>query len=129
MNRIALLVLGTAVLIGGVLFVRSTTMTVHTRMAPDSRLSVRAEARWRGNAQSAPRLAHALTIECVAETKASADVLAFRWSPDGRFRFTVAPALDEPDRRQLRGCLSDLRMSSLLVAVDGMTWTDRGPTR
>ena len=120
MTRATPVVIAVAVLIAAAFFVRSTTMTVHTPMPPHSRLAVRAEARWRGNPRSAPRLARALTIECVAETKARARIPSFRWHADGEFRFVVAPALDEPDRRQLRGCLSDLRMTSLLVSVHDM---------
>jgi hypothetical protein len=129
MRRAVLVVIAVAALVGAVLFVRTTTMTVHTRMGADSRLSVRADARWRGNARSASRLAHALTLQCVAETNALADVLSFHWAAHGRFDFTVAPALDEPDRRQLRGCLSDLQMSALLVSVSEMTWSRHGAVR
>ncbi len=125
MTRAIPTVVAVTVLIVATIFVRSTTMTVHTPMPPNSRLAVTAEARWRSNPRSAARLARALTIQCVAETKATARIPSFRWNTDGEFHFVVTPALDKPDRRQLRGCLNDLRMSSLVVTVHHMQWPEK----
>jgi hypothetical protein len=115
---VAVVVLVIAVVVG-VLALRDTAMTVHEEMPPDSHLEVEATARWRGEAENAPRLAEALAMQCVAETSATARVDAFTWHGE-EFTFIVQPALDEPDRKQLKGCLSDLRMPRLIVGVDRM---------
>jgi hypothetical protein len=114
-----------AVLVGiGVL--RRITMTVHTSMPAGSRLVVEASARWKGSRESAENHARALTIACVSETSAPAELREFTWRDDGRFRFVVTPGFDEPDRRQLRGCMSDLRMPELLVDVRHVRTTGAG---
>lgn len=108
------------VLVAGIVKLREATQTVHTRMPAASRLDVQAHARWRDGAQGARHRTWALTVGCVSETKSSARVQRFGWSPDGDYHFTVRPALDRPDRRQLSGCLGDLRVPQLLVEVDAM---------
>ncbi|NIH70121.1 hypothetical protein [Modestobacter marinus] len=49
----------------------------------------------------------------------NADVVAesFRTVADGVFAFRLRPGLDEFERRELRGCLSDTRVQHLLVDV------------
>jgi hypothetical protein len=119
MSRVVVVVVLVVAAVVAVLALRDTAMTVHTEMPADSRLEVEASARWRGKTETAPRLAEALAIQCVAETRATALLDAFAWH-GGDFTFTVEPALDEADRKQLKGCLSDLRMPHLIVAVDKM---------
>lgn len=97
--------------------VRRAAMTVHTPMPADSHLLVEASARWRGGASKAAHLSRALTGGCVTETSSRAKLRDFAWHDDGRFEFTVVPSFDKADRRQLRGCMSDLRMPKLLVSV------------
>ncbi len=109
-----LVALGAAVLV-----LRQLAMTVHTPMPAGSYLEVRASARWRDSERGAHSLARALTVACVTETAAGTQLHAFSWR-DGSFRFSVAPAFDEADRRQLRGCMSDLRMPGLIVSVQEM---------
>jgi hypothetical protein len=108
------------VLVGGILLLRAGTMTVHTVMAADSRLVVDGNARSRDAADRAETLTRALVNQCVAETADRSAVRELTWRGDGHFSAVVVPALDEPDRRQLDGCLSDFRMPRLLVSVDGM---------
>jgi hypothetical protein len=119
MNKVVVVIVIVVIAVAAVLALRSTAMTVHTEMPPNSRLEVDATASWRGETETAPRLAEALTIQCVAETSATARVDSFTWYGDD-FTFAVQPALDEPDRKQLKGCLSDLRMPRLIVGVDRM---------
>lgn len=119
MTRVVVTIAVIALAVAGVLALRGRAMTVHTKMPPDSHLEVAATARWRGKTETAPRRAEALAIQCVAETTPTAIVDSFTWN--GReFTFVVRPALDEADRRELHGCLSDLRMPRLIVSVDEM---------
>ncbi len=119
MSRVLVGLAVVAAAIGAIVALRSTSMTVHTKMPADSHLVVEATARWRSARPSAPRLARALTIQCVAETSAHTGMRDFAWH-GGSFSFEVAPSLDEADRRQLKGCLSDLRMPKLIISVDHM---------
>ena len=119
MSRVLVGLAVVAAAIGAIVALRSTSMTVHTKMPADSYLVVEATARWRSAPSSAPRLARALTIQCVAETSAHTGMRHFVWN-DGQFSFEVAPSLDEADRRQFKGCISDLRMPKLIIAVDYM---------
>jgi hypothetical protein len=120
MRRLVAGVVVVAVVVGGILLLRSETMTVHTEMGRDSRLVVEGSARSRNAADRAETLTRALVSQCVAETADASVVDAFTWHDDGDYSAVVVPALDEPDRRQLDGCLSDLRMPRLLVSVDEM---------
>jgi hypothetical protein len=118
-TRIVVLVTIAVAVVVGVLALRNNAMTVHTDMPAGSRLIVDANARWKGERESAPRLAQALVVQCVTETATHVTPVSFDWH-GGDFTFEIRPALDEPDRRQLKGCLSDLRMPRLIVAVDEM---------
>lgn len=114
------------VLVVGLVLLRSTTMTRHTAMPPDSRLTVVAWARWRETDTGAQDLARAVSVECVVQTSETATTRGFEWRHSGRFRFSVVPALDHPDRRQLTGCLSDLRLGGFLVDVESVTVSHGG---
>jgi hypothetical protein len=118
-TRIVVGVIVVVLTIVGVIVLRNNSMTVHERMPRDSALFVAAEARWRVADSTAPTLARALTIQCVAETSVRHTAASFAWD-DGAFTFEVLPALDDADQRQLKGCLSDFRMPRLIVAVDEM---------
>lgn len=119
----------TRVLVGGLVVIglavavftmRERLETRHEVMPPDSRLVVDGTAEVRGPLARAPMMARGLVAACLVEAAAESDLTGFTWRGHGRFRFVARPALDEPDRRQLHGCLEDLRVPRLLVAVDGM---------
>jgi hypothetical protein len=113
-------------LVVGVLAMREALETRHEVMPPQSHLVVDASASVRGPREQAPSLARGLVAACVVEAATESQVVGFTWEGGGRFRFVARPALDEPDRRQLRGCLEDLRVPRLLVSVRAMT-VDRAP--
>lgn len=119
MTRVLLLVGALVGAVVAVVALRSTSMTVHTEMPANSHLVVEANARWRGDHTGPARLARALTLQCSAETSDGSVVRDFAWR-GGPFSFELTPGLDEPDQRQLKGCLSDLRMPKLIVSVDRM---------
>jgi hypothetical protein len=126
MTRLLAFLAASLVVVVAVVGLRAATMTAHTRMPRDSHLEIEATARWRGAPEAAANRARALAYACVAESSSSAIADDFRWRADGRFTVRVTPALDDPDRRQLDGCLSDLRMPRLLVTVDRMRSTGIG---
>ena len=105
----------------GVLAMREALETRHEVMPPGSHLVVDATASVRGPREHAPSLARGLVAACAVEAATDSQVVRFTWQGRGRFRFVTRPALDEPDRRQLRGCLEDLRVPRLLVSVHDMT--------
>jgi hypothetical protein len=110
-----------ALLVAGVLAMREALETRHEVMPPGSHLVVDASASVRGPAEHAPSMARGLVAACIVEAATEAEVVEFGWQGRGRFRFVTQPALDEPDRRQLNGCLEDLRVPRLLVSVHDMT--------
>jgi hypothetical protein len=112
-----LLVVAVAV---GVIVMREALETRHEVMPPGSHLVVDASASVRGPREHAPSLARGLVAACIVEAATDSQVVRFTWQGEGRFRFVTRPALDEPDRRQLRGCLEDLRVPRLLVSVHEM---------
>jgi hypothetical protein len=114
---VGILVVGMVV---GVLAMREALETRHEVMPPGSHLVVDASASVRGPREHAPSLARGLVAACVVEAATESQVVRFTWQGQGRFRFVTRPALDEPDRRQLRGCLEDLRVPRLLVSVHDM---------
>ena len=65
-------------------------------------------------------MSRALSTVCVTEASGRAKPQDFEWSGRGTSKFVVAPSLGEADRRQLEGCLSDLRMPKLIVSVQRM---------
>lgn len=130
MTRLLAFVVGSAVVVAVVVGLRAATMTSHTAMPSDWRLTVAATARWKDSDTAAADRTRALAFACVAESSSNAVVDDFRWHADGDFTVVVAPALDGPDRRQLHGCLSDIRMPRLLVTVHRMDVDDaRGGAR
>src|SRR3954465_9275986 len=108
--RVLLAGLLAAALAAGGVAMRGALETRHEVMPPHSRLVVDASASVRGPREHAPSLARGLVAACIAEAAAEARVVQFAWRGAGRFRFVTRPALDEPDRRQLQGCLEDLRV-------------------
>lgn len=126
MTRLLAFVVAGSLVVAAILGLRALTMTTHTSMPAGSHLEVEATARWKGPTRAAEQRARALAVACVAESSARADADEFRWHDDGAFTVRVTPALDEPDRHQLEGCLSDLRMPRLLVTVDRMRTTGAG---
>jgi hypothetical protein len=77
-------------------------------------VSARSEGAERG--QTLPELVQALLLMCRLEVPADL-TSPIRDDGDGQFRVTLAPALDQTDRRQLRGCIEDWTIDQLMVNV------------
>ena len=107
------------VVIVAVLGLREATETRHVEMPADSHVVVRAGVSVRGDEARAADLSRALASVCVVESTVNSTLRDFEQA-DGEFTFKVVPAADEPDRRQLRGCLQDFRVPGILADVREM---------
>lgn len=119
-GRLALGTVGLALGVLGTLALREATLSTHERDEPGSTVDLVVSARSEGaeRGQSLPEMVHALLLTCRLEV--TSDLAGpIHDDGDGRFRVTLAPALDETDRRQLKGCLEDWTIDQLLVDVVG----------
>lgn len=111
---------GVAVLLvaAGLVALADATQSRHTRQDPDSRLRVELEASLRsGSGKALPALVRSLVSYCEAEIAATVMGAGVEDLGAGRFRFTLRPALDHSDRRQLQGCLEDATVDHLSAEV------------
>jgi hypothetical protein len=109
---------GLAVGVVGVFALREATLSTHSPVDPDSRveLVLDARSRHREAGQTLPEMVEALVLTCRLEV--SSDVAGpIRAEGDGRFRAVLQPALDETNRKQLRGCLEDWTIDSVQADV------------
>ena len=124
-GRVVLGAVGLAVGVLGVLAVRDATLSTHQPAVPGSEVEVVVSARSEGaeRGQTLPELVEALLLTCRLEVPADL-ASPIRDDGGGRFRVTLAPALDKTDRRQLRGCIEDWTIDQLMVDV--VSFEDRG---
>ena len=112
-----LLVVGVA---AGVLALRAELMTVEEPDQAGSYTDVSIAATTRED----PSLLREMTLSLVSTCRhlANADVAAqsFVEQEPGRYAFRLRPGLDEFERRELRGCLEDLRVQHLLLEVSSI---------
>ena len=117
-GRIALGIVGLALGVLAVLALREATLSTHEPVDPGSRSVLIVDARTEGgeHGQSLDEMVEALLLTCRLEV--TADVTGpIIDEGGGRFRTTLAPGLDENNRRQLRGCLEDWTIDQLQVEV------------
>ncbi len=109
----------TAALAGtGLLALRAELMTVEVKQPEGSYTEVVLAADIvRENADVRAEMAHGLVSTCRLLVNADVVEQSFRAVGDGVFAFRLRPGLDEFDRRELRGCLSDLRVQHLRLDV------------
>ena len=125
MSVVVRVVLGVAgLVIGGlaVVALREATLSTHHRVDPHSRdevvLTARSERAERG--QSLAELVEALVITCRLEVTSDVEVPVESLGED-RFRVVLAPALDETNRRQFRGCVEDWTIDQVRADVVSLT--------
>ena len=118
----------------GVVALRDATLSTHVTDDPGSKVDLVVSARSEGaeRGQSLPEMVEALLLVCRLEV--TADLTGrIRDEGDGQFRITLEPALDQTDRRQLRGCVEDWTIDQLrvdVVAFEESVVDDRsGPRR
>lgn len=107
----------------GVLLLRGELMTVHRPSAPGSVTEVVLVARTQRSPAVLAGLTGGLVESCRVLVHASAVSTPLREVAPGRFTYRLTPALDEFDRRELKGCLQDLRQEGVLVDVQRMRST------
>jgi hypothetical protein len=120
LGRLALAAVG---LFAGFLAVgalREATMSTHYHVSPDSRTRVvlRASTHRGQSGQSLDEMVEAALLLCRLEVSSDISGAAEpQPGPEGTYEVMVRPALDETNRRQLRGCLQDWRVDHLRVDV------------
>ena len=125
MSVVVRVVLGVAGLVSGglaVVALREATLSTHHRVDPPARddvvLTARSERAERG--QSLAELVEALVITCRLEVTSDVEVPVESLGED-RFRVVLAPALDETNRRQFRGCVEDWTIDQVRADVVSIT--------
>lgn len=118
--RTGLGVVGVVLGVVAVVALREATLSTHQPVDPPSRMAVVVDARTRSGerGQSLPEMVEALLLTCRLEV--NSDLVGPARVVDeggGRFRAVLQPALDETNRRQLRGCVEDWMIDHLLVDV------------
>jgi hypothetical protein len=116
--QVVLGAVGIAVGVLGVFALREATLSTHSTVDPDSRVELVLDARTRHReaGQTRSEMVEALVLTCRLEV--SSDLVGtIRADGDGRFRAVLQPALDETNRKQLRGCLEDWTIDSLQADV------------
>ncbi|MGY2067846.1 hypothetical protein [Blastococcus sp. SYSU DS0619] len=107
-----------AVLAGlGIWFLRGELMTVEVPQPEGSYTDVVLAVAVREDAAVREEMARGLVSTCRLLVNADVVEDTFVTVEDGVFAFRVRPGLDEFDRRELRGCLSDTRVQHLLADV------------
>jgi hypothetical protein len=114
----ALGAVGVAAGVVGVGALREATLSTHHPVPEGSRV-VSAEARGAEPGQALVELVDAQVRQCRLEVTSDVVGGAEPLGP-GRFRFVLAPAMDETNRRQFRGCLEDWTADHVLLDVEAL---------
>lgn len=110
--------LAAAVLAGiGIWLLRSELMTVSIQQPEGSYTDVVLEVSIREDEAVREEMARGLISTCRLLVNADVVEDTFVTVDDGVVAFRLRPGLDEFDRRELRGCLSDTRVQHLLADV------------
>jgi hypothetical protein len=115
-GRLALGAAGLALGVFGVLALRDATLSTHEPVPRNAvtEVTLRAQTSGGESNQSLPEMVEALLGACRLEV--ASDVMGpIEPLDQGFFRATLAPALDETNRRQFRGCIEDWTIDHLKV--------------
>ena len=94
------------------------TMSRHEDVRPDSELVVELTIATRSGVEAGnEEIAEALVVACQLEVRSNVVPDSIETIEDGRYQFVMRPGLDDSDRRQLIGCLQDLRIDNVLANV------------
>lgn len=114
MKRAAAWVVAAAVALTGVLLLRAEIMTVDLELPEGSYTDVVLAAEVvREDPGVRTEMVRGLVSTCRLLVNADVVEESFRSVDPGVFAFRLRPGLDEFDERELRGCLSDLRVQHL----------------
>ena len=117
--RVALGVIGLVLGVTAVLALREATLSTHDGVAPGTRTELVVHARSRGAepTQTLAEMVEAVLVTCRLEVTSDLEG-PIEDLGEGRFRVVLIPALDQTNRRQLRGCIEDWTIDHALVDVD-----------
>jgi hypothetical protein len=116
--RIGLAALGLLLGVAPVLALREATLSTHEPVSPDSRTEVVLRARTHAaeHGQTVAEAVEAVLLLCRLEVASDLDG-PIEQLGDAQFRAVLAPALDQTNRRQFRGCVEDWSVDSALLDV------------
>jgi hypothetical protein len=120
-TRVVLGLVGLAVGVVGVLALREATLSTHKQVAArETELVVSARTKGGESGQTLDEMVEAQLLTCRLEVTSD---LASSIEPlgDGRFRAVFAPAMDETNRRQFKGCVEDFVIDGLQIDVLELT--------
>jgi hypothetical protein len=122
--RAALALVGLTIGVTGVLALREATLSTHEpvdRRETELVVSARTEGGEQG--QTLAEMVEAQLLTCRLEV--NSDLAApIESLGDGRFRTALAPAMDQTNRRQFRGCIEDFAIDHLQIDVVRLTSLD-----
>ena len=97
------------------------TLSRHQDVPPGSELVVELKIATHSGAEAGKEeIAEALIVACQLEVRGSVRPDTIQTIVEGHYRFVMRPGLDESDRRQLVGCLQDMRIDNVLGDVVSM---------
>jgi hypothetical protein len=115
--RAALGLVGLAVGVAGVLALREATLSTHQPVtARQMELVVSARTHGGEEGQTLAEMVEAQLLTCRLEVNSDL-ARPIESLGDGRFRAVLAPALDQTNRRQFRGCVEDFVTDHLQIDV------------
>ena len=119
--RLLLGAVGLAIGIVGILALREATLSTHEPVsgARETELVVSAKTKGGERDQTLPEMVEAQLQTCRLEV--TSDLSGpIESLGDGRFRAVFAPAMDETNRRQFRGCVEDWVIDHVRINVTEM---------
>jgi hypothetical protein len=124
-GRVLLGAVGLAIGVVAVLALREATLSTHEPVTDASRMELVVHARIRNaeQGQTLPEMVEAQLQTCRLEVTSD---LVGPVEPlgDGRFRAVLAPAMDETNRRQFKGCVEDWTIDQVLLGVVSLDAVD-----
>jgi hypothetical protein len=116
--RVLLGAVGLAIGVVAVLALREATLSTHEPVTDAREMELVVHARMR-NAEPTQTLAEMVEAQLQAcRLEVTSDLVGpIEPLGDGRFRAVLAPAMDETNRRQFKGCVEDWTIDQVLLGV------------
>ena len=118
--RLLLGAVGVAIGVVGILALREATLSTHESVAAaQTELVMSADTKGGERNQTLPEMVEAQLETCRLEVASDVDG-PIESLGEGHFRAVLAPALDETNRRQFRGCMEDWVIDHVRINVTDM---------
>jgi hypothetical protein len=118
--RLLLGAVGVAIGVVGILALREATLSTHESVAAaQTELVMSADTKGGERNQTLPEMVEAQLQACRLEVASDVDG-PIESLGEGHFRAVLAPALDETNRRQFRGCMEDWVIDHVRINVTEM---------